>query len=250
MAFKNDILGNMFGRLTAIERRDSKRGYANYLCRCSCGQSVEVNSHDLRSGNTQSCGCFKRDRLSSRLHDVIGVTFGKLTVLARVSSVGEPAVKYLCECVCGNRTEVFRGNLGGTGVQNTESCGCLHRERTAKAKRLRPYEALYNHLQTAAVKRNFSVHISYEDFLVYTKQKECHYCADTVIWAMYNGNNKGYNLDRKDSTLGYLKPNVVVCCGQCNRGKGNRYTYEEWVCMTAALKVLRNKKSFSIARGA
>ena len=74
------------------------------------------------------------------------------------------------------------------------------------------------------------------------EQESCHYCGDRVAWAKFNGGNKAYNLDRKDNDLGYLKSNTVVACGRCNRGKADRFSYEEWVCMAAALQKMRSER--------
>lgn len=79
--------------------------------------------------------------------------------------------------------------------------------------------------------------MSFEDFVQMTQTTECHYCAENILWEPHN--NGAYNLDRKDNTVGYTKENVVVCCGRCNRGKGFHFTYEEWVCMTVALRKLK-----------
>lgn len=66
--------GKVFGRLTVIEKydtvvRDHKRNkkVARYLCKCECGNECIVASSDLLSGGTQSCGCYKRDRLRATL---------------------------------------------------------------------------------------------------------------------------------------------------------------------------------------
>ena len=57
-----DIAGQVFGRLTAIERTSSNRhGFATWLCRCSCGAEAVVSGHNLRRGGTRSCGCLARD---------------------------------------------------------------------------------------------------------------------------------------------------------------------------------------------
>lgn len=54
-----DMTGIAFGRLTVIKTlgRYNKRSY--YLCKCTCGNSVEVASWDLTAGRTKSCGCLK-----------------------------------------------------------------------------------------------------------------------------------------------------------------------------------------------
>lgn len=57
-----DITGHRYGRLTVIEQRKSgKRGGSRWLCRCDCGETTIVSSHNLRSGTTKSCGCLWRD---------------------------------------------------------------------------------------------------------------------------------------------------------------------------------------------
>lgn len=65
---KNE-LGNTYGRLTVIDfagtkpTNHGKSSLAMWLCSCECGRTVVVNGHDLRRGNTTSCGCFKREQL-------------------------------------------------------------------------------------------------------------------------------------------------------------------------------------------
>lgn len=57
-----ELAGKRFGRLVAVKdtgRR--KQGQSVWLCLCDCGQISEVQSSNLRSGNTRSCGCLKAD---------------------------------------------------------------------------------------------------------------------------------------------------------------------------------------------
>lgn len=50
-----------FGRLVVIERlRSSGRGVI-WSCLCECGNLTKVTTHDLRAGNTKSCGCLRRE---------------------------------------------------------------------------------------------------------------------------------------------------------------------------------------------
>ena len=65
---KLDLLGHVFGRLTVIgeyEERIGKR--IRWKCSCSCGGIVSVPTSRLRSGTTQSCGCFKKEEQSKRI---------------------------------------------------------------------------------------------------------------------------------------------------------------------------------------
>ena len=61
-----DLTGKVFGRLTVLSFDSSKgeRGKqrAYWLCKCECGKSKVVCSHDLRTEKTKSCGCLKKER--------------------------------------------------------------------------------------------------------------------------------------------------------------------------------------------
>lgn len=56
-----DLTNQKFGKLTAINITSmSKRG-AIWHCKCDCGNECDVLSVSLKSGNTQSCGCSRKD---------------------------------------------------------------------------------------------------------------------------------------------------------------------------------------------
>lgn len=65
-----DLTEMKFGRLTVIKEygRD-KRGNALWLCKCECGNEVIVRGDKLKSGNTKSCGCYKKDKLKEQWKD-------------------------------------------------------------------------------------------------------------------------------------------------------------------------------------
>lgn len=57
-----DLMGHDFGKLTVIGRaKNDKIGRSKWLCKCRCGKEVIVRSTHLQSGNTQSCGCWKKE---------------------------------------------------------------------------------------------------------------------------------------------------------------------------------------------
>ena len=56
-----DLIGKKFVRLTPIKKLVIKhRSY--YVCICECGNEVTVQSKNLKSGNTKSCGCLRKDQ--------------------------------------------------------------------------------------------------------------------------------------------------------------------------------------------
>ena len=72
----------------------------------------------------------------SRLIDLTGQKFGRLTVIARAENKGKRTM-WLCECDCENHTRVIvdGGNLKSG---HTTSCGCYNKEQTKKSnKKLR-----------------------------------------------------------------------------------------------------------------
>ena len=61
-----DLTGQKFGRLTVIERAESKtrangRTRVAWLCSCDCGKTCVVNADVLKGGRTKSCGCLKTE---------------------------------------------------------------------------------------------------------------------------------------------------------------------------------------------
>jgi hypothetical protein len=70
MGRKLDLTGQVFGRLTVIKEAEphvlpSGRRKSKWLCECSCGGDVEVRTECLRRGDTQSCGCLNRERVTT-----------------------------------------------------------------------------------------------------------------------------------------------------------------------------------------
>lgn len=64
-----DLVGEVFGRLTVLERapirRDHQSRSARWVCRCACGAQTIVSSQPLRDAKTKSCGCLSRDLAST-----------------------------------------------------------------------------------------------------------------------------------------------------------------------------------------
>ena len=66
-----DLEGERFGRLVVGRYFGrGKDGISLWQCRCDCGLNRVVHSRNLRSGNTRSCGCLRRDLLTQ--HGVSG----------------------------------------------------------------------------------------------------------------------------------------------------------------------------------
>lgn len=67
MAFEN-ITGQKFGRLTVLRKTDKNRHRQQiWECICECGKKVFASTSSLKSKNTQSCGCYKKHKLTTKM---------------------------------------------------------------------------------------------------------------------------------------------------------------------------------------
>lgn len=57
----HSLIGDRFGKIVVINEggRDST-GHSRWICQCECGKIWEVDATPLKSGQTKSCGCKKK----------------------------------------------------------------------------------------------------------------------------------------------------------------------------------------------
>lgn len=116
---RTKLYGQIFGRLTVLDWE----GNGKWRCLCECGNEILVQTDNLKSGNTKSCGCLQKDRTSeASFISLVGNKYGKLTVIERVENNRFGHVCYRCRCECGGETIVDATNLRNG---NTNSCGCI-----------------------------------------------------------------------------------------------------------------------------
>ena len=56
-----DITGQRFTKLVVIEQAPPKTGHTYWRCRCDCGNECVVAGAKLKSGETRSCGCIRKE---------------------------------------------------------------------------------------------------------------------------------------------------------------------------------------------
>lgn len=128
-----DLAGQVFGRLTVLDRAGSapRSGKALWRCRCECGRETIVQGVYLTTGDTRSCGCLHLEATIAKGRakriDLSGQRFGRLMVIGELEqsrgSKGE--IIWLCRCDCGrvHKTNGWRLRKG-----RCLSCGCLRDE--------------------------------------------------------------------------------------------------------------------------
>ena len=85
--------GDEFSDLTVVREVESK-GKRKFLCRCSCGNEVEVRLGHLRSGHSSSCGrCgleFRGERRTLRAWaEKYGIKESTLRARLKIMGLGE-----------------------------------------------------------------------------------------------------------------------------------------------------------------
>ena len=149
------MIGKKVGRWTIIgETR--KKGKKYYACSCECGTVKAVYYRSLEKGESNSCGCLRRELQRENLmgEDMTGRVFGRPTTVGRDAS---RRGYWICECECGNRKSI-RGTSLTKKKEPTRSCGCIHTEVASvvgsKTIKDNSREVL---LQNAMYKTNFHI---------------------------------------------------------------------------------------------
>jgi hypothetical protein len=131
---KTDLTGQLFGRLTVLSQGPKLGGRIAWNCLCSCGNYVNVLTHSLKKGVTQSCGCLHAE-ISSK--DLTGQRYGLWAINSKTKRRSSKGYVYwTCICECGTvRDVVAESLLNG----RSRSCGvcvkskqfCIHGHDTA-----------------------------------------------------------------------------------------------------------------------
>ena len=162
-----------------------------------------------------------------KILDLTNKRFGRLIALSVIPGNIKVRRAWVCQCDCGNITQVSTGELTGGSIS---SCGCLRLDNLRKA--LSHYESRaaaglgkhFTRYRSNAKHTNTVFELTIEQFIDIVKQP-CYYCgtSDNRVNVAHRL-NKIYQLrvngiDRFNNDLGYISSNCVPCCGPCNRAK-------------------------------
>lgn len=229
MGKAKDWTGQKFGKLTFIKATDerNKDGKIIWKLQCECSVFTFSIPNMVARGRKASCGDWK-----CQTKDWTGQKFGRLTFIRKMNTRndrGRKVWKLQCDCA-----SIIYREAGAIINGSTQSCGCLFNE--AQATRARKYDPIIS----SAIKvfdnyKNKDCNIDFDTFLKITQQN-CDYCGRPPHRKTNIGNGKTkpvsqnqklngnfiYNgLDRIDSSKGHTANNVVPCCWDCNRAKGD-----------------------------
>ena len=90
-----------YGLLTPIKNlgfriSDSDKRRTYWLCRCDCGNEIEVKEHVLKTGNTSSCGCLvsKGENIITRLLTEMNIVFSTQKTFDDLFSPNNSKLRY------------------------------------------------------------------------------------------------------------------------------------------------------------
>lgn len=131
---EHKLKGKVFEDLEVIDKAEKKErnGGTWWICRCSCGNIIEVPGTLLVTGRKTHCGCKAEPNYYTV--DITDRQFDRLTAKYPLPQRDHKGgVIWHCVCECGNEVDVSYNTLVYSGMR---SCGCWKRERESNLPNL------------------------------------------------------------------------------------------------------------------
>ena len=104
-----NFIGRQVGHLIVISRSPNPRRRSSWLCRCDCGNTLELPASVILSGKKTSCGCVHH-AAKYPYEDLRSKRFGHLTVVTR-SNMQKNKNLWVCLCDCGQEVHIYSSDL-------------------------------------------------------------------------------------------------------------------------------------------
>src|SRR3989337_856593 len=147
--------------------------------------------------------------------NLVGQRYGKLLAMESSGNIEKSSGSklWICQCDCGNTTEVSARYLRKNGL--TKSCGCVQTvfvDYSYEKEIIRRYKY--------GAKGKGRIWELSDEYALSLIRSPCYYCGGVEM--RRRGERKSgaslliNGIDRMDSSRGYEYGNVVPCCSKCN----------------------------------
>lgn len=216
-----DISNQKFGLLTAVKYVGDEK----WECKCECGNVVYATGNSLRTGRRTNCGCNKK----TRLIDLTGKKFGKLTVISKSNVRKGNRVYWDCICDCGNKTVVCGINLG----RMVNSCGCIRSKNTTEmklvhGKRKTKLYGVWCSMKSRCNNPNTKGYKNYGERGIIVCDEWMKSFKDFFDWSIRNGYKEGLQIDRIDNDGNYEPSNCRWVTRKENMNNTSKNVYMEY----------------------
>lgn len=157
MPLIKNLVGDRFGRLLVVERT-SRHGRTYYKCLCDCGNVKEICGTSLTGGITNSCGCYRLDRVK------------EVSSTHRMTGSKELKAWYHMHERCYNANNKKYKYYGGRGIN---VCDRWHKDNS---------EGFFNFLKDMGYKPS-------KKHTIHRVDNNQSYSPDNCIWADYEKQN-------------------------------------------------------------
>lgn len=166
--------------------------------------------------------------------DLVGKSFGYLTVLRESDTKKNNKRSWVVKCICGKEKVVYTSQLRS---KNIKSCGCRGGDwsKAGNGSRKEPGVAAINNYYSDykfnAKNKKIFFNLTIDEFkdLIFNS---CYYCGEEPNKYFHppkaNGGIYCNGVDRKDNKKGYEINNCVSCCSKCNYFK-NKLSEEQFL---------------------
>ena len=110
-----DEIGKVFGHLTVLGIKETRKGSFKFECHCDCGNDVELPRGKVVRRQAGTCGHCKRN-------DYVGEKHGMLTILE--SHVHSHGGFFICKCDCGKEVRLKQSEVLTPNKHQKTDCGC------------------------------------------------------------------------------------------------------------------------------